>query len=245
MTDVALSTVFANQRRKLVTLTASDAAVAVPSWARMAYITGAGGGGSGAVRTLTGQRGGGGASSTGVLRLPVAIAPGTSTLAVTIGAGGTGPSATTQTDGTTGGTTTVTIGTYFNLSISGGKPGLGTGAGGDAFGAPVAVNLQANSTIGSTHPTSPSTFDATQVHLIGAVQGGAGASAANGYGAGGSSLFGIGGAGIAASPSANTAGANGNGYGSGGAGAFWLSGAAVKAGNGANGFVQIEFVEGT
>lgn len=33
MSDVALSAVFANQRRKVITLTSSNAAVAIPSWA--------------------------------------------------------------------------------------------------------------------------------------------------------------------------------------------------------------------
>jgi hypothetical protein len=243
MTDVALSTVFANQRRKLVTLTASDAAVAIPSWARMAYITGSGGGGSGAVRATTGSCGGGGSSAASVLRLPVVIISGTSTLAVTIGAGGAGPSATAQTDGTAGGATTITIGSYLLIEIGGGDPGLGGIAGGAGSSVSTSINKQANVITSALYPNASGMFAPSQVHFIGANPGGTG-TASGSYGVGGSSLFGIGGAGLSAAPSANTAGANGTGYGSGGAGALWLSGAAVKAGNGANGFVQIEFVEG-
>lgn len=247
MTDFALSTVFSRQRRKIVTLTASDAAVAIPTWAQggkgIMYVSGCAGGGGGAVRATTGSRGGGGASSGGVVRLPMSIPSGVTTLAVAIGAGGHGPSATAQTDGSDGGDTTLTIGSDLALRVAGAKGGLGTNVGGAGT---TTISLFERTNVNSTTNTFAHTavFGSTQNYFFGNVAGGAGNVANSGYGAGASNLWGRGGNGIAAAPSANTAGENGQGYGTGGAGALWLSGAAAKAGDGAHGFMQIEFVEG-
>lgn len=246
MSDVALSTVFANQRRKIYTITASNAAFPIPSWAQggMMYVTGCGGGGSGAVRATSGSRGSGGSSAASVLRLPMILPAGVTTLNIEIGAGGTGPSATAQTDGAAGGNTTLTVGSTIALTIGGGVAGLGSGSAGSVAAIASTVNQQANVTTGTMYPNATGAYAATQVYWIGANAGGTGTSPAAGYGAGASSLFGLGGAGLSAGPTANTAGADANGYGAGGAGALWLSGGAVKAGNGSPGFLQIEFVEG-
>ena len=79
-------------RKQSIRLTASNPSVAIPSWARIAYITGTAPGGGGANSTTSGQRGGGGGAGGYANRLPLQITNETS-LAVTIGAPGPGANA--------------------------------------------------------------------------------------------------------------------------------------------------------
>lgn len=247
MADVSLSTVRGQPRKKILTLTASNAAVAIPSWAQggkaLAYVTACAGGGSGSVRATSGSRGGGGAASGGVVRIPLLIPSGITTFAVAIGAGGAGPNTNAQTNGEPGGATTLTFGAVEVLRVAGASPGNGAGSAGPSVTS-IIVNGQANAAVSGMRPGTIASFSPTQVYFIGCTAGGDGSAANAGYGAGASSLWGRGGSGIAAAPAVNTVGESGQGYGSGGAGALWMSGGVVKAGDGAPGFLQIEFVEG-
>lgn len=247
MADVSLSTVRGQPRKKILTLTASNAAVAIPSWAQggkaLAYVTACAGGGGGGVRATSGSRGGGGAASGGVVRIPLLIPSGITTFAVEIGAGGAGLNANVPATGTPGGATTLTFGAVEVLRVAGAYSGNGSAAAGTGSTS-IVLNGQVNVITLGMRPSSGTQFSSTQTYLIGNLPGGVGSDANAGYGAGASSLWGCGGSGIAAAPTDNTAGESGQGYGSGGAGALWLSGGAVKAGDGAPGFLQIEFVEG-
>lgn len=84
MSDVALSTVFANQRRKVVTFTSSNASYPIPKWAKggIMYVTGCGSGAGGAATTNAGM------SAACAIRHPIMIPSSASTLSVTIAAGG-------------------------------------------------------------------------------------------------------------------------------------------------------------
>lgn len=114
MADVSLSTLRGEPRRKIVTLTASDSSVAIPSWAQggkgIVYVTGCGAGGGG--RTSTGASGGQGAWARD---FQVLIPQAVSTMNCVIGAGGAA--------GTNGGSTTVTIAGTTVLSLGGGHGG--------------------------------------------------------------------------------------------------------------------------
>lgn len=249
MADIPLSSALSGStpRRQIVTLTASNASLPIPSWAQggkgIVYVTGCGGGGSGGVRADSGTRGGGGASAMSVVALPFVIPAGITTLSVVIGAGGAGPSATAQAAGNAGGQTSLNIGNAISLVIDGGAGGSGDLAGGAVANLAATINRAENSTTAGISPSATGAFAASQVTIIGASQGQSG-NANPGFGAGGGGMFGRGGAGIAVAPTANTDGANGNGYGSGGAGALWLAGGAAKAGDGGPGLLILEFVEG-
>ena len=112
MTDVALSTVFSNQRRQIVTRTASDAAIAIPTWAQggkgIMYVTGCGGG-SGSNNTSNG------AAAASAMAHPLIIPSGATTVSVTIGAAGD------NTGINNGGNTDIAFGSTNVLRLGGGS----------------------------------------------------------------------------------------------------------------------------
>ena len=184
MGDVSLSTVRGQPRRKIVTLTASNAALAIPSWAQggkgVVLVSGVGGGSSGAITISSGSRGRGGASGALAQQREIPIPAGVTTLAAVIGAGGAAVSGTTELSGNPGGETSITVGTLA-LSLGGGT----------ALGNPYrggVPNIQANVPLDSTEG------GVGQGVSIGN-RGGSGSSSSSGYGAGASSPFGVGGAG--------------------------------------------------
>lgn len=246
MADVSLSTLRGEPRRKIVTLTASDSAVAIPSWAQggkgIVYVTGCGGGASGSVGTTSGQRGYGGGASGFAVRHPMYIPAAVSTLSATIGAGALGVTAATTANATAGGNTTVQVGSTILTLAS------GLARGGKAFvGNSVALDNNGNTSVLGTVSTSSNVLSgmfSPASTLSAGADGGAGTNAGGGFGGGGYSIFGAGGAGLAVGPTVNTNGDDATGYGAGGAGALWISGSAVTSGAGSPGFLTLEFVEG-
>lgn len=244
-------------RRQIVTLTASNASLPIPSWAQggkgIVYVTGCGGGAGGATSNTSGQRGTGGQAGGFAVKHPIVIPSGVTTCSATIAAGGAG--ATTSSGsavvGGNGGVTTLTIGPSI-LRMEGGNGGAGAGIGsaqGYAYmgDATVAGNIAVGgSPFGSISASALLTGFTSSPSTLGfGVAGGSGAQTAAGFGAGGHSLFGAGGGGVASVPAnTNVNGANASGYGAGGAGACSINAGTVTAGNGSPGLLILEFVEG-
>lgn len=234
-------------QRQIVTLTASNASVPIPSWARggkgSVRINAAGGGGSGLVANSTTLRGGGGGSGGQACDALFNIPANASTVAVVIGAGGAAASTASATIavGSSGGDTRVTVGTQ-TLVLKGGAGATDTmnmvgGVGGAAF----ATTDSSEATMARV-PAEGGAYPSTGRVFAGQI-GGRG-NTSSGLGAGGQSQFGAGGAGIA-SVSALTNGAAGSGFGSGGAGATnWNTAGGCSSGAGAPGVVILEFIQG-
>jgi hypothetical protein len=241
-------------RRKIVTLTASDASVDIPEWAQggkgLVLVTGTAAGGSGGVYVgASSYRQSGGGAGAYATRHPIIIPSGETTLAVVIGAAGTGVSSSTATvNGNDASDTTLTIGSTV-LLLGGGK-GATSSVSAIAGGTPVMASAQyisvsggnqlapygsQNQYVGMAAPTST---------LAKGGDGARGDNAAFGYGAGAWSPWGRGGDGISAAPTATTNGDAPTGYGAGSAGARWVSGAAATTEDGAPAFLTLEFVEG-
>ena len=225
-------------RKQSVRVTASNPSVAIPSWARVAYITGCAPGGGAGNSTTGGQRGGGGGAGGYANRVPVQITNETS-IAVVIGSLGAGAAGGANASGAAGGDTTVTVGSLV-LRLEGGRPGdngATGGAGGRAFFGDLTgiSNSQNNVPFGGA--ASQGLTGAASPISSGA-GGGAGNTSAVGFGAGATSAFGAGGPGVA-SVTANAVGGNATGFGGGGAGGNGTG----KGGNGAPGFILIEFEE--
>lgn len=251
MADITLSSIVGQPRRKIVTLTASDAAVAIPAWAQggkgWVRITGTGPGGSGGVNSIAtaSNRGGGGGAGGFARDYPLLIASGVTTLAVVIGAAGAAVTASATTNGNTGATTSVTVGSEV-LTLEGGSGGLGNvtgGAGGRAY-------MGSATNITSALSTQP--FGSQSIGLAAAISpvaqgatGSTGNQPAQGYGAGAWSVWGPGGPGIAGGVTGVMNGGDGTGYGSGGAGANdYATTSNATSGAGAPSFITLEFVEG-
>lgn len=119
MPDITLSQALGNPRRQIVTLTASNASLSIPSWARggkgVVFVTGCGGGGGGNAST-----GGGGAAW--AMRHPLIIPSGQTAMGVVVGAGGAA--------NTDGGSTVISIGGVDFLRLQGGFSGSSSGAAG-------------------------------------------------------------------------------------------------------------------
>ena len=139
MGDVSLSTVRGQPRRKIVTLTASNAALAIPSWAQggkgamRVSGTAAGGGQSALTGSQTGAGGGSGAWCDDYL---IPIPSGITTLSVQIGASSTSAP---------GGSTILSYGSKEVLVLGGGSLG-------GPFASPYSYG---GSTFGNTSETPP------------------------------------------------------------------------------------------
>ena len=251
MADVSLSTLRGEPRRKIVTLTASDSAVAIPSWAQggkgIVYVTGCGGGGGGGInKTTANQRGDPGQSGATAVRHPILIPSGVSTLSAVIGAGGHGWTDTATKGATYGGDTTLTIGSVV-LTLEGARVATYLGR------AYMSASAGASSNSSYNQPHIFGFIDLSNKYIARGLQapnstlclGNSGSKTADGgYSGGAYSLFGAGGASLGDAPSVNTPGGDATGYGAGGAGAYWVSGAAVSSGSGSPGLLILEFVEG-
>lgn len=247
------------QRRQTVVLTASNASLPIPEWAQggkgVVYVTGCGGGASGAISTAIGQRGSGGAAAGFAVRHPMPIPAGVTTCAAVIGSGATAVSATAAASGIHGGETSLTIGSLVLRLEGGAGSGAGVAAGSRGWsylgaqppaGATLTAGVGPFGIMTTTSGNSTGQIGAMPSTLGLGASGGVGSSANGGWGAGGYSLFGAGGAAIGAAPSAgaNTPGGDATGYGAGGAGARYDSGGAVSSGAGSPGLLILEFVEG-
>lgn len=231
-------------RKQTLRLTTSNPSVLIPSWARVAYITGTAPGGGGSNSTTAGQRGGGGGAGGYANRVPLQITNETS-LAVTIGAAGPGAAAGSNGAGANGGDTTVVMGAN-TLTLEGGRGALAGPSNGGAGGRAVVGSLFGNARSqnqdpiggGSSAPfglagvASPLSAGATGASSSGSPNGG------NGMGA--FSPFGSPGPGVDTVTN-NTAGGNAAGFGAGGAGGQGTG----KGGDGAPSFILIEFEEAT
>jgi len=251
MANVNLSDVLVTEqpRRKIVTLTASNAALAIPSWAQggkgVVYVTGCGGGGSGSVDvSLTRPGAHGGAAGwcrNHMVQIPVAI----SALAVVIGTGGAAVAATVDTPGINGGNTSLTIGSLV-LTLSGGGGALTTvaGAGGGAAYAAFAAGTSQPISAPFTRNSDVTGYAGPASTLVVGATGNTGNIFGIGMG-GGQSLFGAGGAAPLVAPVALTNGNNATGYGAGGSGATdYGSASNATSGSGSPGLLILEFVEG-
>lgn len=232
-------------RRRVVTLTASDATLPVPSWAQggkgIVYVTGvgAGAGGKGGSNTdgTTSHAGGAGAWA---MDLPLIIPSGVATLNCQIGTKGTGGAF--ATEGTAGGATTIT-GSALMLTLGGGLASVPTTASPNG-GVPLI------GTATGAYNSNTSTMALTGAHLPQS-QGfrcGRGASGGTASGnlefatvrAGGPSPLGNPGInGTAGNP-----GGNASGYGAGGGAGWSAAGAGTIGGDGADGVLILTFVEG-
>lgn len=226
MSDVTLSSIKTpGPRRKAVRLTASDAALAIPAWAGIAYLTGCGGGGGGGWSSATTSNGVGGGSGGYMIRLPMQIL-GETTMAVTIGASGIGAQSPTTTGGL-GGATIVAVGDR-SVTLEGGRSGS---FGGRAYFGNLSAAI-------NTQSTTPFTGAGDQISPLSCGAAGGSSNFSTGFGAGGASRFGNPGRARSAVV-ADANGENATGFGSGGSGA---NGTGI-AGNGSPGFVLIEFEE--
>lgn len=253
MADITLSSVVGQPRRKIITLTASDAAVAIPSWAQggkgRIIVTGTGPGGSGGIiSTATASNRAGGAGAGGfVIDLRLLIPSGVTTLAVALGTPGAAVTASAATAGNPGGTTTVTIGSVV-VTLEGGLGGTNSataGLGGRAYlGSTTNISVALTSAP-FTDPSQREGLLSGGSPFMGGAPGAAGNQATQGYGAGAWGIWGPGGPGIAGGVTGVMNGGDGTGYGSGGAGANdYATTSNATSGAGAPSFVTLEFVEG-
>lgn len=252
MADVPLSSILPSSvapKRQVVTLTASNASLAIPSWAQggkgVVYVTGCGAGASGGVSVGSGTRGDGGGSGAVAEDLPIVIPSGVSTLNAQIGAGGAAVSSTIAASGNAGGATTLTVGAAIRLVLQGG------GVSSSAYNAfpyigsdtKTWLSIAANGTDLNTIPgygvgngTNQRVKGSGSGRLFPGQRASGGSLSAHGFGEGASSPFGAGGPGLAAGPTTNSNGVNATGYGAGGSGALVASGtSALLHMNGANG----------
>lgn len=95
-------------RKQSIRLLASNPSVPIPSWARVAYITGCGGGAGGSSTAAV-------SSAASANRFPLLLSPGATTMSVTIGAGGVGGGS-----GAAGGDTIIAIDSVNVLRLTGG-----------------------------------------------------------------------------------------------------------------------------
>lgn len=241
----------AQPRRKIITLTASNPAVPIPTWAQngksIVYVSGCGGGASGAISDVAGQRGPGGSAPGQCLGVPLPIAAGLTTVAAVIGAAGPGVAAAVATPGIAGGESSLTVGALS--VVLKGAPATPTGS--YAPGGIALVNPAASVTGTAADGTAPASYGlvgqdhAYDAHLFKGCRGGAGTGAdPDRYGAGASSLFGRGGPGLASAPANGTPGGNASGNGAGGAGANCTGATATTSGSGTPGILILEIVEG-
>lgn len=225
-------------RRLSVRLLASNPSVPIPSWARVAYITGCGGGSSGGIGSnAAGEGGGAGAFA---IRHPLLIPDGTATLAAEIGAAGAAVIAAVATTGNIGGATIVTVGST-TLRLNGG----GNNAAGTAFiGGWPYINGTAFASVAGAPPGTGWMVGTTQgASSLGVGSNGGPNNQSAAWGTGGHSPFG---AALMRNTtiSGNTAGVDAQGYGAGGTSAS-TAGSSVTSGAGAPGFLLIEFEEAT
>lgn len=235
-------------RKQSIRLTASNPAIAIPSWARVAYITGTapGGGGGNASGTNT-DRGGGGGAGGFCVRVPLQI-NGEATLGVVIGAAGTGAASNSGGSGGNAGNTTVTLGT-LQLRLQGGFGGAGgagvSGAGGGGGRAFIgrsddSVPFPSGSANGGPWGNSGSGLSSGLFAANPILGDGAPGVAGNQTprGAGGMSIFGAPGRGTETATT-NTGSLAPLGFGGGGG----ASTGTVASTDGAPGFILIEFEE--
>ena len=138
MADIPLSDALggaasSGPRRETYVLTASNAALAVPSWAQggkgFVIVNGVGPGGSGSIRTTSGQTGAGGGAG-GIARdVRISIPSGTTTLNAVIAAAGAAVTGAAATVGANGGDSSLTVGS-LTLVLGGGQGGQTDGNGG-------------------------------------------------------------------------------------------------------------------
>lgn len=239
-------------RIKRVMLTASAPSVPIPAWAKLGYVTGCAGGGSGAVQNSS--IGTGGAAGAFAFRHPFLIGVGVSSVAIQIGAGGAPVSIYGSIAGNAGGDTTISAGA-FHLLLKGGSGGpldyTSESQGGRFF--LTDDTTQHASMSGGAHGVSGSSPVASSgvFALLHSGSIGIGANGARGsqspWGAGGLSPFGRGGFGRASQPggAVNLDGNPATGYGSGGGGAMYGTSSLPMpvSAAGRPGFVLLEFVE--
>lgn len=224
-------------RKHSIRLLASNPSVPIPSWARVAYITGCGGGSSGGIGNAGTTNGG--AAGAFAIRHPVLIPADATTLAAVIGAAGAAVTGAAAAHGNIGGATTVTMAATV-LRLNGGGNGL-AGSGYTVGGWPY-VNSTAFSNGGSFVGSGWLGMSAGAATLgVGADGGTPNQNSA--FGAGAASPFGA--AQIRTSNvTSNSPGFDAQGYGAGGTSAV-TSGGSVTSGAGSQGFLLIEFEEAT
>lgn len=234
-------------RKQSVRLLASNPSVAIPSWARVAYVTGCGSGASGSI----GDSGGGAGAF--AVRHPVLIPDGVTTLAAVIGAAGAAVTGSAAAPGNIGGATTMTMGSTV-LRLNGGGNGASS-AGGHAVGGWPYINSVAfvnnpslgvgTSWLGISNPggASSATGASAGAATLGPGAAGGVPTVAGAWGTGGSGPFGSAQPRMSA-PAANASGTDAQGYGAGGTAAS-TSGGTVTSGAGSPGFLLIEFEEAT
>ena len=169
-------------------LTASNPALAVPAWAKVARISGVGGGGGGSVafETIGAVSGGGGGGIAAGALLPLF---GAATVAIVIGAAGIGKAAGSSGNGGAGGNTTITAGA-LTMTLEGANGivrgrafmGVNPPPGGYADSSAAAGLMPGYNTSGDGSLGSPSPFGGGGKAEVTAVGNG---EDANGYGAGG------------------------------------------------------------
>lgn len=250
MPVVNLNTLGSNTapRRAIYRLDASNASLAIPSWAQggkgFMVVTGCGAGGGG------GDNGSnvGGPGATGAMAFGhiIPIASGLTTVGIAIGvAGAAGDPAVNSGIGSTGGATTVTLGSVVVLSLGGGQGGQPGNEGGGDGGVPTVrgTSLQAYQASGTTTTATDVIMRKVLTELSAnlAVH----STLALGFSSGINRLFSPGGNTPPATPwgAAGTTASNGWGFGYGGRGAS-LSGGSAQKSAGGPGFLIVEFVEG-
>lgn len=236
--------------RKQAIRPASNPSVAIPSWARVAYISGtaAGGGGGNASGSNT-DRGGGGGAGAFCNRVPLQL-NGEASLAVVIGAIGTGAASNSGASGTAAGNVSVTVGS-LQLRLQGGQAGGGGAgvAGGGGLGGRAVVGRSDDAVLFPSNGSGGVPWGQTGAGISSGVLAaspmiGDGAPGAGGNltprGSGGLSIYGAASRGTEAATT-NTGPQAALGYGGGGGG----STGTVAAGDGGPGFILIEFEEAT
>lgn len=242
----------AQRRQRSGIITASNPSYPVPAFAQggkgTVFVTGCGGGQSGAVGASV-WPGIGGAAAGWAMEYPIPIPAGVTTLALVIGLGGFGPDANGNAVASAGGETSITVG-GFVLRLRGG--GQDTAIAGVA-GIVLIGQVPTRSLVDNGNQFWGGT---TGRGLAPALNGrfGSGAEAAgqldrSPYGMGAYSLFGAPGFSPSRPSSFNSIttynGAHATGYGAGGEGAWYGSqSTTATAGNGSPGFLSLEFVEG-
>lgn len=229
-------------RSEFHVIESSTPALPIPAWAKLARITGVGGGAGGGNRTDAGVRGAGGGSG-GIARNVLLPIDGEGSVSIAIGAGGAGAAGGSASVGGNGGNTVISIGSKA-ITLFGGIEGSMSSSSAryaDArMGSP--GQYAASTLFGDSLSSGANTWGVDAVGGIGLYPGLAGArgdSGGAGAGCGAASPFGPGGAAVAYPVAADTVGANGIGHGSGGAGGHGTG----KGGDGVPGIVILEFLE--
>lgn len=244
-------------RRLIVQVPVSNPSIPVPAWAQggkgIVEVTGCGAGASGGIGESANSGAVGGGAGANALRFPMTIPAGVTTLAGLIGVGGAAVTAAERKPGNLGGATMLTVGT-IKLRLNGGGNNRIYGGGNDDLhgegGIPTVGNndgfagVMAGPEVVFMRQYQRASGYAGPASALSCGSDGGSASQSGGYSNGGASPWGS--APIRmTSAKAGQNGGSATGYGAGGQATIWSSGAAVTSGAGADGFLTLEFIEGT